>query len=31
MDWRIKASIQKVLSMTSGGDKLNHIGSLLIT
>lgn len=30
MDWRVKALIQKVLSMTSGGDKLNHVGSLLM-
>lgn len=30
MDWRVKASIQKVLSMFSAGDKLNHIGSMLM-
>lgn len=30
MDWRVKAFIQKLLSMTSGGDKLNHVGSLLM-
>lgn len=30
MDWRVKASIQKVLSMTTIGDKLNHIGSRLM-
>lgn len=30
MDWRIKASIQKVLSTFSLGDKLNHLGSRLM-
>lgn len=30
MNWRIKASIQKVLSATRLGDKLNHLGSRLM-
>lgn len=30
MDWRVKASIQKVLSMSRIGDKLNHLGSRLM-
>ena len=27
MDWRVKASIQKILSTTKLGDKLNHMGT----
>ena len=30
MDWRIKASIQKILSATYIGDKINHFGSRLM-
>lgn len=30
MDWRIKASLQKLLSTVTIGDKLNHIGSRLM-
>lgn len=30
MDWRVKASIQKVLSTTTLGDKLNHLGTRLM-
>jgi|GEM_PF-4196348 len=30
MDWRVKASIQKLLSTFRVGDKLNHVGSRLM-
>jgi hypothetical protein len=30
MDWRIKASLQKVFSAFKAGDKLNHLGSRLM-
>jgi len=30
MDWRIKASLQKLLSAIKAGDKLNHLGSRLM-
>jgi len=30
MDWRIKAGLQKILSLTRVGDKINHFGSRLM-
>lgn len=30
MDWRVKASIQKALSISRVGDKLNHLGTRLM-